>query len=71
MQSLLVEGGPRLAAELLRADLVDKVLLFMAPAFAGAGRAFTPELGLPIDLEHLTVERVGEDVLLTAYVHSP
>jgi diaminohydroxyphosphoribosylaminopyrimidine deaminase / 5-amino-6-(5-phosphoribosylamino)uracil reductase len=71
VQSLLVEGGPRLAAELLRADLVDKLVLFMAPALAGGGPAFAPELDLPVDLQHLTVERVGEDVLLTAYVHAP
>jgi diaminohydroxyphosphoribosylaminopyrimidine deaminase/5-amino-6-(5-phosphoribosylamino)uracil reductase len=38
VQSLLLEGGPTLASSFLRADLVDKVLLFVAPRIAGAGR---------------------------------
>jgi diaminohydroxyphosphoribosylaminopyrimidine deaminase/5-amino-6-(5-phosphoribosylamino)uracil reductase len=71
VQSLLLEGGPRIAAQFLRADLVDKLLLFVAPALAGAGPVFAPDLELPVDLEHLTVERLGEDVLLSAYVHAP
>jgi diaminohydroxyphosphoribosylaminopyrimidine deaminase/5-amino-6-(5-phosphoribosylamino)uracil reductase len=71
VQSLLLEGGPRLASTFLRADLVDKVLLFVAPRIAGAGVAFTPELSEPIELRRLQAEQVGEDVLLTAYVHEP
>ena len=37
VQSLLLEGGPTLAASFLDADLVDKLLLFVAPTLAGAG----------------------------------
>ena len=37
VQSLLLEGGPTLAASFLEADLVDKILLFVAPTIAGAG----------------------------------
>lgn len=71
VQSLLLEGGPRIAEQFLRADLVDKLLLFLAPALAGAGPSFTPDLDLPVELTHATIERVGEDVLLSAYVHAP
>ncbi|HSP73247.1 MAG TPA: dihydrofolate reductase family protein, partial [Gaiellaceae bacterium] len=71
VQSLLLEGGPMLASSFLRADLVDKVLLFIAPRIAGAGVAFTPELPEPIELRQLEAEPVGDDVLLTAYVHEP
>ncbi|HEX6662902.1 MAG TPA: bifunctional diaminohydroxyphosphoribosylaminopyrimidine deaminase/5-amino-6-(5-phosphoribosylamino)uracil reductase RibD [Gaiellaceae bacterium] len=71
VQSLLLEGGPMLASSFLRADLVDKVLLFVAPRIAGAGVAFTPELPEPIELRQLKAEPVGDDVLLTAYVHEP
>jgi diaminohydroxyphosphoribosylaminopyrimidine deaminase / 5-amino-6-(5-phosphoribosylamino)uracil reductase len=71
VQSLLLEGGPRLATSFLRADLVDKVHLFVAPRIAGAGPAFAPELGAPVDLRQLQAEPVGGDVLLTAYVHEP
>jgi diaminohydroxyphosphoribosylaminopyrimidine deaminase / 5-amino-6-(5-phosphoribosylamino)uracil reductase len=71
VQSLLLEGGPRIAAQFLRADLVDKLMLFVAPAVAGVGPAFTPTLELPVDVEHLSVERIGGDVLLSGYVHPP
>jgi diaminohydroxyphosphoribosylaminopyrimidine deaminase/5-amino-6-(5-phosphoribosylamino)uracil reductase len=71
VQSLLLEGGPRLAEHALRADLVDKLVLFVAPAVAGAGPAFTPVLDVPVDVEHVSVERVGDDVLLSGYVHAP
>jgi diaminohydroxyphosphoribosylaminopyrimidine deaminase/5-amino-6-(5-phosphoribosylamino)uracil reductase len=71
VQSLLLEGGPTLAESFLRADLVDKVLLFVAPRIAGAGPAFHPELATPLELKRLNSETVGDDVLLTAYVHEP
>jgi diaminohydroxyphosphoribosylaminopyrimidine deaminase / 5-amino-6-(5-phosphoribosylamino)uracil reductase len=71
VQSLLLEGGPTLAESFLRADLVDKLLLFLAPRIAGSGPAFTPDLGLPIELARVQVEQVGDDVLLQAYVHEP
>jgi diaminohydroxyphosphoribosylaminopyrimidine deaminase/5-amino-6-(5-phosphoribosylamino)uracil reductase len=71
VQSLLLEGGPTLAAAFLRADLVDKLMLFVAPRIAGAGTLFTPELNEPIELHRPTAERLGEDLLLTAYVHEP
>jgi diaminohydroxyphosphoribosylaminopyrimidine deaminase / 5-amino-6-(5-phosphoribosylamino)uracil reductase len=71
MQSLLLEGGPTIAAAFLREDLVDKMLLFVAPKVAGAGAAFLPELAAPLELTRLRAEPVGDDVLLTAYVHEP
>jgi diaminohydroxyphosphoribosylaminopyrimidine deaminase / 5-amino-6-(5-phosphoribosylamino)uracil reductase len=71
VQSLLLEGGPRIAERFLRADLVDKLVLFVAPALVGAGPAFTPSLARPVDLEHFSAERTGEDVVLSGYVHLP
>jgi diaminohydroxyphosphoribosylaminopyrimidine deaminase / 5-amino-6-(5-phosphoribosylamino)uracil reductase len=71
VQSVLLEGGPTLAASFLREDLVDKVMLFVAPRIAGAGPVFAPGLGVPVELRRLQAERVGSDVLLTAYVHEP
>jgi diaminohydroxyphosphoribosylaminopyrimidine deaminase / 5-amino-6-(5-phosphoribosylamino)uracil reductase len=71
VQSLLLEGGPTIAASFLRGGLVDKLLLFVAPQVAGAGLLFEPELEDKIRLSHLTVEQVGDDVLLSAYVHEP
>lgn len=72
VQSLLLEGGPTLAAAFLDADLVDKILLFVAPTLAGAGpRALEAALGSPRTLARLCTRQVGADVLLEAYVHDP
>ncbi|HET7138237.1 MAG TPA: bifunctional diaminohydroxyphosphoribosylaminopyrimidine deaminase/5-amino-6-(5-phosphoribosylamino)uracil reductase RibD [Gaiellaceae bacterium] len=72
VQSLLLEGGPTLAASFIEADLVDKILLFVAPTLAGAGpRAFEAALGSPRTLARLRTRQVGADVLLEAYVHDP
>jgi diaminohydroxyphosphoribosylaminopyrimidine deaminase / 5-amino-6-(5-phosphoribosylamino)uracil reductase len=71
VQSLLLEGGPTLATAFLEADLVDKLLLFVAPKLAGAGEPFLAPLPSARTLSHLRTERVGDDVLLEAYVHEP
>jgi diaminohydroxyphosphoribosylaminopyrimidine deaminase/5-amino-6-(5-phosphoribosylamino)uracil reductase len=71
VQSLLLEGGPTLAEGFLRADLVDKLLLFIAPRMGGAGPAFAPDLPTPLELKRLNAESVAGDLLLTAYVHEP
>ncbi len=70
VQSLLLEGGPTLAAAFLEADLVDKLLLFVAPRLAGAGGPrLVAALPSPRTLSHLSARQVGGDVLLEAYVH--
>jgi diaminohydroxyphosphoribosylaminopyrimidine deaminase/5-amino-6-(5-phosphoribosylamino)uracil reductase len=71
VRSLLLEGGPRLASAFLAADLVDKLLVFVAPKIAGEGPGPVDALLEPRLLRRLSSERVGEDVLLTAYVHEP
>jgi diaminohydroxyphosphoribosylaminopyrimidine deaminase/5-amino-6-(5-phosphoribosylamino)uracil reductase len=75
--SVLVEGGPELAASALREGVIDKLALFLAPkvlfgnealsAFGGrsAGRlAQAAELGIR------RVRRLGPDLLIEAYVCS-
>jgi len=65
VQSLLLEGGPTLATAFVRAGLVDKLLLFIAPVISGAGPRW---LGaVPLALDHVTATRIGEDVLVEAY----
>jgi diaminohydroxyphosphoribosylaminopyrimidine deaminase / 5-amino-6-(5-phosphoribosylamino)uracil reductase len=71
VRSLLLEGGPTLAASFLADDLVDKLLVFVAPTLAGAGAGPVVSLPEPIAVRHLVAEQVGADVLLTAYVHEP
>ena len=71
VQSLLLEGGPTLATAFLEADLVDKVLIFLAPTFSGAGPLLFETLARPRALTRLSSRAVGDDVLLDAYVHEP
>ena len=71
VQSLLLEGGPTLAAAFLAAGYVDKLLLFVAPVLAGAGPRVLGDLAAPLELLHLRTEPSGEDVLLEAYLHEP
>jgi diaminohydroxyphosphoribosylaminopyrimidine deaminase/5-amino-6-(5-phosphoribosylamino)uracil reductase len=71
VQSLLLEGGPTVAESFLREDLVDKILLFVAPTIGGNGPSFAPILPAPVELKRMAAERVGDDLLLSGYVHEP
>jgi diaminohydroxyphosphoribosylaminopyrimidine deaminase/5-amino-6-(5-phosphoribosylamino)uracil reductase len=71
VQSLLLEGGPTLATAFLERDLVDKLLVFVAPTVAGDGPLLLGTLSRPVRLARLQALPVGEDVLLSAYVHEP
>jgi diaminohydroxyphosphoribosylaminopyrimidine deaminase/5-amino-6-(5-phosphoribosylamino)uracil reductase len=78
VQSLLLEGGPTLAGAFLRAGLIDRLALFVAPKliggddapplFRGAG---AQELAAALAVRHLTMEPVGDDVLLAGYLSEP
>jgi diaminohydroxyphosphoribosylaminopyrimidine deaminase / 5-amino-6-(5-phosphoribosylamino)uracil reductase len=71
VQSLLLEGGPTLATSFVAAGLVDKLMLFVAPKLAGAGPRWLGELSEPVTLLRPAGERMGNDVLLTAYLREP
>jgi diaminohydroxyphosphoribosylaminopyrimidine deaminase / 5-amino-6-(5-phosphoribosylamino)uracil reductase len=71
VRSLLFEGGPTLAASFLAAGLVDKLLVFVAPTLSGAGPTAFGALPKPKALCHVSVERVGDDVLLGGYLREP
>ena len=46
VQYVLVEGGASAAAAFLKADLVDRLLLYRAPILIGGGRAALGDIGL-------------------------
>ena len=75
LQTVLVESGGALNGALLRAGLVDRLMLFVAPLlfgggdgrplFAGAGAA---RLAEAVPVADLRVSRVGTDLLLEGEV---
>jgi diaminohydroxyphosphoribosylaminopyrimidine deaminase/5-amino-6-(5-phosphoribosylamino)uracil reductase len=71
VQSLLLEGGPTLGAAFLERDLVDKLLVFVAPRLSGEGPGMLAGLPGKIDLTRLEARSIGDDVLLQGYVHEP
>jgi diaminohydroxyphosphoribosylaminopyrimidine deaminase/5-amino-6-(5-phosphoribosylamino)uracil reductase len=71
VQSLLLEGGPTLAAAFLARDLVDKLLVFVAPTLSGDGPGMLAGLPRAVGLSRLDAREIGPDVLLQAYVHEP
>src|SRR4051812_36406811 len=68
--SVLLEGGPTLAAAFLTAGLVDRVVAYVAPALLGAGASAVGDLGVgtiadAVRLRLNEVVRLGDDVRLT------
>lgn len=71
--SLFVEGGPKVAASVLAAGLVDTLHVFLAPKLFGDEKATpllaglkVPHLKDAIKLGEMSARQVGPDVLLTA-----
>jgi diaminohydroxyphosphoribosylaminopyrimidine deaminase/5-amino-6-(5-phosphoribosylamino)uracil reductase len=76
VQGVLVEGGARLAWSFLRDDLVDRIVLYVAPKVLGGsaaagvvgGEGFAPvDAALPLSFRR--VERIGPDLKVVADVH--
>ncbi len=74
--SVLVEGGSTINASALRSGIVDKIIFFYAPIIIG-GVDSLPMFGLEgaekvddaVRIEDLEIFRVGEDIMVTGYVH--
>jgi dihydrofolate reductase len=58
--------GPTLAAQAIRAGLVDEYQLFVGPAIVGGGQAFFPE-GVRMDLELVDERRFAQGVVYLRY----
>lgn len=74
IDSVLVEGGGRLNESFLRAGLVDKLMLFMAPKIIGGSASIacfhglgTDQLDAAVSVANLTITAVGEDFLIEGY----
>jgi diaminohydroxyphosphoribosylaminopyrimidine deaminase / 5-amino-6-(5-phosphoribosylamino)uracil reductase len=71
VQSLLLEGGPTIAASFMREDLVDKLVVFVAPRLSGEGPTLFEGGVPPRHLGRMESRSVGEDLVISAYVHEP
>jgi len=75
IESILLEGGPTLAFSLLKAKLIDKVMIFIAPiliggltappALGGEGYAYLSEVPTLVERK---VRKIGSDVLIEGYL---
>jgi dihydrofolate reductase len=59
-------GGPNLAAQALRAGLVDEVSLFLAPVIVGGGTPALPD-GVRVDLELMDERRFDNGFVYVRY----
>ncbi len=75
IQSFLMECGPDLAFNALRAGIIDKIVVFVAPKILGGreipaiGGEGIDKLSEAIPLRDWAVATSGPDLVLTAYVH--
>ncbi len=74
LDSILLEGGATLATAFLQARAINKFLLFLAPKIIGGQEALSIFAGKGVarlqdapDLRTDSVQKVGEDLLITAY----
>lgn len=76
IDSILLEGGGTLAYSAFKQNIVDKVIYYIAPKIFGGNNAKTSVQGDGfgkiadcVNLDNTTVELVGNDICITAYVH--
>jgi diaminohydroxyphosphoribosylaminopyrimidine deaminase / 5-amino-6-(5-phosphoribosylamino)uracil reductase len=75
IQSFLLECGPDLAFNALRAGIIDKLVVFVAPKILGGrdipaiGGEGMEKLSEAIPLRDWSISHSGPDLVLTAYVH--
>ena len=58
--------GPELAAQAIRAGLVDEFQMIICPVVVGGGKRFFPE-GVRLDLELVEERRFRNDVVVLRY----
>ena len=73
VNELHVEAGAKLNGSLIREELVDELLVYMAPTLLGSGRGIAQwgpleSLAGALKLEFRSVDRVGPDIRLLARV---
>ena len=73
IEGLLVEGGPKMLAAFLKAQLADEVIVYIKPALLGASGAANISdaitvLDSPVNLKNIEVKEFDGDIKLTGTV---
>ena len=67
IKQVFVESGSELGTAMLKAGLIDEIMLFQAPTLLGTGKSFIGDLGIQtlserIDLSILAHRQIGSDL---------
>jgi diaminohydroxyphosphoribosylaminopyrimidine deaminase / 5-amino-6-(5-phosphoribosylamino)uracil reductase len=67
INQVLVEAGPTLGTALLRAGVIDEILIYQAPVLLGAGKRWVADLGIKtikdgMLLTQISAEQIGPDL---------
>lgn len=75
IDSVLIEGGSRVNYSAIEADIVDKVIFFIAPKLIGGDEAKTPVGGTgkmfmrdAVVLKNMNYQVIGEDIMIEGYL---
>jgi diaminohydroxyphosphoribosylaminopyrimidine deaminase / 5-amino-6-(5-phosphoribosylamino)uracil reductase len=75
IMSALIEGGAEINASALKAGLVDKVVMFLAPllmtgtdSLCSIGGSSPVKLGQALKLQDVTAEFIGKDLMVKGYI---
>ncbi len=65
VRTVLLESGPTLMTEFMQKDLIDEIVIYLAPSLIGQGRAIFDEMIHPVlnrTYNITSVELVGRDL---------
>lgn len=63
VNQVLVEAGPILASAMLKAGLMDELVIYQAPSIIGAGKAFVAEFGAKTIDDRLVMDHIDTQIL--------
>ena len=76
ISSVLIEGGAHVIGTALKAKLVDKAYIYIAPIILGDQKALSSAVGIKITnvnkairLKRTHLKQIGQDILLEGYLH--
>ena len=72
ISSVLIEGGGAMVGDALRHDLVNKVMIYVAPKIMGEGLSSVrglkfKKLSEIVELNRISFDKIGQDILIQGY----